>query len=82
MRLTELVKSKGYVEASEKVGRWTRALETADALSARRIRDEKAAYFSRMKAETPSLYAAFQMDDKALSEIIQRKLTGEDSVID
>ena len=69
MNINDLLKSKGYLEASEKVKQW-------------RARLEKGAFFAGMKAAQPELYAAFQVDDQALSRRILAKLTGKDARID
>lgn len=82
MKLTELIESKEYKDASRKVGEWQRRLEKADRSEIMKIRDEKSSFFFQMLKDRPELYAAFQIDDKTLSEKIYKKLTGKNIIID
>ncbi|MCI0503446.1 hypothetical protein L0Y65_01920 [Candidatus Micrarchaeota archaeon] len=82
MKLSELVKSKEFLDAKAKVQGWKVRLEKAGSNEALRVRDEKSAFFGGLKAARPDLYAAFQMEDKTLSEAIFKKLTGKDVIID
>lgn len=77
MKLDEILKSKEYLDARTRVGGWRSRLAKGDAKEAARVRDEKAAYFAKMKKGNPQVYAAFQLDDKTLSEMIFEKLTGK-----
>ncbi len=82
MNLGELLKSKEYADARKRVDGWRARLKGADAAEAGRVRSEKAEFFQSMAKQRPDLYAAFQIDDKTLSEEIFRKLTGRDIIID
>lgn len=82
MKLDELVKSREFLDTKAKVGGWRDRLGKADANETLKVRDEKAAFFGSLKKSRPDLYAAFQIDDKALSEMIFRNLTGKDIIID
>lgn len=82
MKLDELVKSKEFLDARAKVSGWRGRLEKADEKETIRVRDEKSAFFADLRRTRPDLYAAFQIDDKTLSEAIFKKLTGKDIIID
>lgn len=82
MKISELVKSKEYLDAKVKVKAWKTRLENAGPDDALRVRDEKSAYFSTLRKVRPDLYAAFQIDDKSLSEAICKALTGKDVILD
>lgn len=80
--LLELMKTKEYADARKKVDGWEARLEKADAKGAMKIGEERSAFFGDMKKKSGGLYALFQMDDKALSERIVKKVTGQDVIID
>ncbi len=82
MKLGELVKSKAFLDAKAKVAAWKGRLEKGDAKEAVRVRDEKSAFFTKLRDDRPDIYLAFQVDDKTLSETIYKKLTGKDVIID
>ncbi|MFH0885441.1 MAG: hypothetical protein V1861_07065 [Candidatus Micrarchaeota archaeon] len=82
MKLSELIKSKEYLDAKAKVKGWKVRLEKGDAKEAVRVRDEKSAFFAGLRNTRPDLYAAFHVDDKTLSEIIFKTLTGKEVIID
>ncbi len=82
MKLAEMIKSKEFLEAKSNVSGWRARLEKADSKEAIRVRDEKSAFFSKMRSSRPDLYTAFQVSDKELSERIFKILTGKDVVID
>ncbi|MFN7990623.1 MAG: hypothetical protein U0R44_00540 [Candidatus Micrarchaeia archaeon] len=80
--LEKTLGSKGYKNASAKISAWKKKLATADRAAALRIRDEKGAFFARMLKSDPRLYSVFSGDDKALGQMLSRKLTGHDAIID
>jgi hypothetical protein len=82
MKPAELLKSGEYRDAKDRVKAWMERLGKADAKEAVRVRDEKVVFFRQMREKRPDLYAAFQIDDKTLSEAIYKKLTGKDIIID
>ncbi len=82
MKLSELINSKEYRDARAKVDVWRGRLATGDKSDTARVRDEKVAFFGAMRKTRPDLYAAFQIDDKTLSEAIIKNLTGRDVIID
>jgi hypothetical protein len=82
MGISNLNGSGGYAGATEKVAGWMARLSKGGADEAAKVRDEKSAFFAAMRKTRPDLYAAFQVDDKALSEQIYFKITGRRVVID
>lgn len=80
--MKELITSKEFTEARRKITAWNERLEKADKITAMGIKKEKTVFFEHMRKSRPDLYAAFQMDDKILSEVIFKKVTGEEIVID
>jgi hypothetical protein len=82
MKPDELVKSKEFLDARAKVSGWRGRLEKADEKETIRVRDEKSAFFTNLRRTRPDLYTAFQIEDKTLSEMIFKNLTGKDIIID
>lgn len=82
MKISELIKSREYIDAKAKIQAWRARLGKSDAAEALRVRDEKAAFFSLMRKDRPDLYAAFQINDKSLSEAIHKALSGKEIIID
>jgi hypothetical protein len=82
MNLDDILKSKEYLDARARVGRWKSRLDKGDAKEAAKVRDEKAAYFAKLRKDSPRVYVAFQIDDKTLSELIYKKITGKEITID
>lgn len=82
MKVSELVKSKEYLNAKAKIRSWKERLNRASEPEVMRIRDEKAAFFSQMREQNPQLYTALEILDKELSEMIFKRITGEDVIID
>lgn len=82
MKPSELLKSKEFKEASQRVAAWKSRLEKGGQDDVLKVRDEKAAFFGKMRETRPDLYAAFRVEDKTLGETIFKKLTGQDVVMD
>jgi hypothetical protein len=82
MDLMKLIKSKEYKDASARIASWKAKLAKAGPEEAMKVRDEKSEFFGKMRGSSPALYSAFQLDDKTLSEMIYKKLTGREVVID
>jgi hypothetical protein len=82
VELPELLKSKEYADARRRIDSWRQRLALAGKPEVVAIRSEKDAFFSRMRSARPDLYAVFQVEDKALSESIFKKTTGNGVVID
>ena len=81
-KLENLAKSKGYKDAEKRITSWKRRLEKADPEEAMRIMDERNSFFTQMRETEAELYSVFEIDDKVLGELIYKKLTGEEIVID
>ncbi len=82
MDLDKLIASEGYKDALRRVASWKERLAKGDMAEAMKVRQENAAFFSRMRKSEPELYAVFQLSDKELSEMIYKKMTGKDITID
>lgn len=82
MNLDKLIASEGYKDALRRVAAWKERLENGDVAEAMLVRQENAAFFSRMRKSDPELYSLFQLSDKELSEMIYKKMTGKDITID
>ena len=82
MDVRKLIGSKEYKEARSKVEKWKARLEKGSREDAVAVRDEKAEFFAKMRKASAPLYTAFQIDDKTLSEMIFKKLTGKEIMID
>lgn len=82
MDLDKLISSERYKDALRRVAAWKGRLETADRAEAMRVREENAAFFTRMRESDPELYSVFQLSDKELSEMIFKRMTGKDITID
>jgi len=82
MKLGDLLKSKDYLDAKARVKGWKGRLEKGGAKEAALVRDEKSAFFVKLRDERPDIYLAFQVDDKTLSETIFKLLTGREIIID
>jgi len=81
--VNSLVKSKGYTNASRKVDSFMQRLnETSNKKELMKIRDEKAAFFESLRKSDPGLYEVFRIDDKTIGEILVKKISGKDVVID
>ncbi len=80
--LKKTLSSKEYKDASAKISAWKKKLATADRSAVLKIRDEKGAFFQSMLKTNPGLYSIFSVDDKTLAQMIFKKLTGQDVVID
>lgn len=82
MGLLDILKSREYRFASEKIDQMNAALDRTDEPSeVKRLRDEISIFFADMWKARPDLYAVFQVDDKAIAEKIVRKLFEEDVMI-
>ncbi len=81
-RLAKLVNSAPYREAISKYVKWMQRLRTAGRSEAMRILREKKEFFSRMQSAEPGLYAFLEGEDKALSEAILFRLSGEAAVLE
>lgn len=82
MDLKKMLGSKEYRDARARIDAWKARLGKGGAKDAEAVRDEKAEFFAIMRKADPGLYAAFQIDDKSLSETIYRKITGKDIILD
>jgi hypothetical protein len=82
MDLKGMLKSKEYKSALIRISEWKRRLERGGKDEAEKVRGEKVAFISGLKKSRPDLYLAFQLDDKALSELIYKKMTGKDATLD
>jgi hypothetical protein len=82
MEIKKILASAGYKDARNKIDEWMKRLKTAKADEALRISDEKATFFNKMKDSAPELYSVLAIDEKTLSGIIFKKLTGMDVIID
>ncbi|MEW6036504.1 MAG: hypothetical protein AB1529_07875 [Candidatus Micrarchaeota archaeon] len=81
-RLAKLVNSAPYREAISKYVRWMQKLRTASRAEAMRILREKKEFFSKMRSSEPGLYAFLEGEDKALSEEIYLRLSGEAAALE
>ena len=81
MDLNALKNSKEYKDADEKVSKWKDRIINGDKGEALKVGSEKREFFDKMKATMPQLYLSFEMDDKDLSEMIFKKMTGKDIII-
>lgn len=61
---------------------FTNTMKKADKEGAKKILEEKDAFFAKMKAELPELYAVFRIDDKTLTEKGTEIITGKRIIID
>jgi hypothetical protein len=77
-----LEETEEYQDAVRKVMGWKKRLTKADKAEALKVLEEKKAFFGRMRKESPRLYEAFRINDKELSELAVKIITGIDSIID
>ena len=82
MDLNVIMNSKEYKDAADRVAKWKERIEKGGPDEAIKVRDEKMKFFSEMRDKRPDLYAVFELDDKTLSEMFHKKVTGEDIIID
>lgn len=81
MKRTDLLHSIEYKKASSRIADWKEKLQKSDKPATVKIRDEKMDFFSKMIRKNPELYSIFEIDDKALSELIYTKLSGGSVVL-
>jgi hypothetical protein len=78
----ELHETEEYQDALRKVMGWKKRLSTADKTEALKVLEEKKAFFGMMRRESPRLYEVFRINDKELSELAMKRISGTDSKID
>jgi hypothetical protein len=81
-QLSRLVNSARYRDAVSRYVKWMQRLRTASRSEAMRILKEKKEFFSRMGSAEPGLYAFLEGEDKALSEAIFFRLSGQVAVLE
>ena len=77
-----LEETEEYQDALRKVMGWKKRLGRADKAEAMKVLEEKKVFFGRMRGDSPRLYEVFRINDKELSELAVKIITGIDSIID
>jgi hypothetical protein len=82
MKLKELMASESYKDARKRIDGWKKRLDEADIAEALSIDDEKRAFFSQLRRSHPEICRLLKADEKIISEIVYKRLTGMDVVLD
>jgi hypothetical protein len=80
--LSGVLGSEKYRDARARVDEWAERIRIGQKDAAVAVLREKNAYFSSMRKNSPGLYAFFEADDRSISRMGLRKITGEDVIID
>jgi hypothetical protein len=72
----DIHETEEYSKALNRVMGWKKRLATADKSEVTQISQEMREFFGLMKQTNPRLYEVFSSNDKELSDIIHKKLTG------
>ncbi len=78
----ELHDTKEYRNAISKIKSWKKKLEKTNKEGATGILREKRDFFDEMRETNPQLYLVFQISDKEISEIANRKILGKEITLD
>lgn len=81
-RLSGVLGSDKYRDARTRVDAWAERIRTGEKDASVAVLREKNAYFSSMRKNSPGMYAFFEADDRSISRMGLRKITGEDVILD
>ncbi|MBD3389630.1 hypothetical protein GF415_01605 [Candidatus Micrarchaeota archaeon] len=82
MKIHEIMKSKEYKEAKDKIRDWKKQLDREGEEETLKIREEQRKFFSEMKKNNPEIYELFAVSRKEIGEKIYHNITGEEAIID
>ena len=76
--LEKILKSKEYKDALSKIKTLKDRLKKSSAKEALKVRDEKTAFFSKLKTDNTQLYMIFRIDEKIINEMLIKKIMNLD----